>query len=129
MKCIHCGNEFKVNGNFCPYCGKEIKAEVVQNNEQKPHIKKCFYVFAKVGYGLGLGAFIASFIPFFNFFAIFVGIAGIVFSALGNRTNPTKSGLKFSIAAVIISIVAIILMYVVLFGAIFSVYNSALNVF
>lgn len=105
MKCPHCKNEVNTGGDFCPVCGKELNTVAMQQPAQQTH-KKCYYVFAKVGYWLAVAAFIISFIPFFNMsMGVTLGIAAIVFICLGKRTNPAKTGMGFAIAAIVLSIV------------------------
>ena len=129
MKCPHCKNEVNAGGAFCPVCGKELNVEVVQQPEQQTH-KKCFYVFAKVGFWLAVAAFIVSFIPYLNsWFGLGLAVPAIVFIGLGKRTKPAKSGLGFAIAAIVLSIVISIVVSIVPYLVSFInaiIYSSAM---
>ncbi len=112
MKCKYCGYENIEEAKFCAGCGENlaeekletIEPEVVQ--EQEPHVPKCFDVFAKLGFGLGLGGLIAC---------IFAGIGyticapGIVFSILGKRSikyhGKANAGLVLSIIGTVVGFI------------------------
>ena len=130
MFCRKCGYEIKHNMKFCVNCGaqvdyiqeqnqeienenKEEKNEVVQvveNKEKLPKQSKKWDVFAKLGFGLGLGGLIAA--PLTWGMYIMVCVAGIVFSALGKKDTrqleKCNKGLRRSIAGSIIGIILFI---------------------
>lgn len=122
MYCKKCGKEVDDDSLFCPFCGAslndndvedEAEAVDVDNNSDRGPWK----VFAIVGYVLGILSFVLA---FFVGVGIEIAPAGIVFSALGKKsTDPEKKakaekGLKLSIAAIIISFVAIIAFAIIL---------------
>lgn len=100
MKCSNCNNEVYENLNYCTKCGNKI------NNEQEKKIPRCFDVFAKLGFGIGLASLISCI--FFGF-GIFFAEHGIVFSALGKKSIKRKKmanvGLTISIISLILNVV------------------------
>lgn len=122
--CFNCGKELEDDVKVCPVCGakiaEEAKAEVVEvvEAEQKPHVKKCFTVFGKIGYILGIVSMCIWWIPFFGIVGVETGAAGIVFSCLGKKdpelAAKTKKGLVLSIVATVLSFVFYIIWVVVL---------------
>lgn len=98
-----------------------------------PHVPKCFYIFQKVGFGLGLGSFIASFFAWmfpFGIITIIVSIIGLVLSILGKRAGRSK-GIVFSALGLGISIVLFYYgLYSVISGTVYSqqtVYAKIIN--
>ena len=132
MYCKYCGKEIEEDIKFCPYCGKNLQekqpeeapaAAVPQTSstpaqveEKKP--PKVWTVFSRIGRILGIVCFATSFVPFLNYSSLMLGIVGIVFSCLARKAQNeeadknSRTGLKFSIAAVVVSFVMIILFWV-----------------
>ncbi len=114
MKCNVCGKENIDEAKFCAGCGNElvetVEAEVIEgttaNEPETPHVPKCFDVFAKLGFGLGLGGLIGCILLGFG---CVVAMPGIVFSALGKKSikyhNKAKKGLVLSILGTVIGII------------------------
>jgi hypothetical protein len=117
MKCNVCGKENIDEAKFCAGCGNElaetVEAEVIEDGNaeiaqepETPHVPKCFDVFAKLGFGLGLGGLIGCIFLGFGFVA---AMPGIVFSALGKKSikyhNKAKKGLVLSILGTVIGII------------------------
>lgn len=126
MFCKYCGKEIEEDVAFCPYCGKNLQekeladngneAAPVQAEEKKP--PKVWTVFSRIGRILGIVCFATSFVPVLNYFSLMLGIVGIVFSCLGRKAKTeetdrnSRTGLKFSIAAVSVAFAMIILFWV-----------------
>jgi hypothetical protein len=109
MKCNLCGRENIEEAKYCAGCGNELVEEVVAEafeESQKPHVPKCFDVFAKLGFGLGLGGLIGC---LFIGLGYIVAIPGIVFSALGKKSinyhAKAKTGLVLSILGTVLGII------------------------
>ena len=111
MFCAYCGKEIDDKSKYCPYCGfKVVNPGVVK----KPSAKN--KVFAFVGFGHGLVAFILSLIPVACIYSFLFVIPGFIFSGLGknsNKENFAKKGKLFStlglIFGIIMTIVTIVL--------------------
>ena len=145
MFCKNCGKELEEGALFCPGCGTRVQDDAQQPSsaaegteapaaprpapqpapqpeQEKP--AKVWGVFALVGMIIGIVCLVASFIPYLNYFSLVFGIAGIVLSCLGRKAKTEEAikrcnvGLGLSIAAVVISVVMIIVYTVVLFAAI-----------
>ena len=116
MKCNVCGKENIDEAKFCAGCGNElvetVEAEIIEdgvvettNEPETPHVPKCFDVFAKLGFGLGLGGLIGCILFGIGYV---VAIPGIVFSALGKRSikyhNKATKGLVLSILGTVIGL-------------------------
>lgn len=133
MYCKHCGSRLDDDARFCPNCGASVQKEeseftatelpkaAYEPIEEKP--AKVWSVFALLGKILGIVCFVASFIPWINWISLEVGVIGIVFSCLGRKAKTEEAdsncstGLKFSIAAVILSLILGIVYYVLFLGA------------
>ena len=101
MFCQNCGERLVDGVKYCPNCGAQINKEVVTevvSTPSAPREARCWSVFAKVGFGLGLGGLIGCILFGLGFV---VSIHGIVFSALGKRSstmhNKARTGLILSI--------------------------------
>ena len=117
MYCKRCGKELVEGTKFCPECGENnevIDAEFVEPAYEtpqvnKPHVAKCFTIFAKIGYGLGIASFVCGFIPFVCLFSLSVAEVSIVFSILGRKDpemrSKAKKGLVFSILGLVIAFI------------------------
>ena len=109
MYCKYCGKEHNDESLFCSYCGEQITEK---KEENKP--AKCWSVFAKVGFVLGIITIATCWIPIFGLYSLLPGIHGIVFAALGNKANQqpfmrnATTGLALSIVGTILSIVCFI---------------------
>ena len=123
MYCTNCGKELPEQAKFCPNCGVNVATITVENptvevEEEPKKEPKVWGIFAKIGFGLGLGGLISSCIPVFWIFIMGMEISGfgLVFSILGGRSNEfgykAKKGRKLSIAGLIVSSVYLILIIV-----------------
>ena len=117
MKCNVCGKENIDEAKYCSGCGNELVAEVtgeVVEEPQTPHVPKCFDVFAKLGFGLGLGGLIGCLLIGLGYIA---AIPGIVFSALGKRSieyhGKARAGLVLSIIGTILGLVIYFVFFIV----------------
>ena len=126
MYCKRCGKELVEGTKYCPECGENnevVEAEVVDSvcetpQVNKPHVARCFTIFAKIGYGLGIATFICSFIPFVCLFSLSAGEVSLVFSILGRKDpemrSKAKKGLVFSILGLAISFIVWIITCVIM---------------
>ena len=91
MFCRKCGVELTEESTVCSNCGfdssTETVTEVVETVEEPKKEAKVWGIFAKVGFGLGLGGLISSCIPFVCFVGLEVAAAGLVFSILGKKST------------------------------------------
>lgn len=120
MFCKVCGKEVDNDSQFCPFCGADLRSEIeeVENAEQEPvkSSKGPWNAFALVGFILGIVSFVGSFV----IIGMEIAIPGIIFSALGkksedeNKKAKASKGLKLSIAALIIGIVMSIILGIVI---------------
>lgn len=130
MYCKNCGKELMDGIKFCPECGEAIveekefsefepEVEIINEETPKVHVPRCFTIFGKIGFGLGLAGFICSFIPLICYVGIELSTIGLVFSILGKRDPElaikTKKGRIFSILGLSIGFVMSIVS-VLLFG-------------
>lgn len=123
--CPKCGNEINEDEKFCPSCGAKIDEEndgllveeVVENTEKS--VPKCFTIFGKIGFILGIVSVAICLIPIINAFALEAGPIGIVFSCLGKKdsslASKTKVGLILSIIGTVVGFIMYIV-YIVLFN-------------
>ena len=110
--CSNCGAPLIEHSKFCNECGSKVVDSVIPNSSpavvSTPVVTggvlkqaKCWSVFAKVGFGLGLAGLICSFVYVYG---IIISLHGLVFSILGLRsyTNHGKAvaGLVMSIIGV-----------------------------
>ncbi len=142
MKCTGCGVELFETSAFCPYCGaknENVIIEEASNNNTKPKEKKVWQVFAKIAYVFGIISIIGSGITFASSFNVVVGAfglifsiiiielatPGIVFAALGKKSETYRSransALVLNIISVCLATIAIIIYYIVFFVYIFQV--------
>jgi len=130
--CANCGKELSADEKFCSNCGAEVanktlteevieefKYEEQQTQEAQINlVPKCFTIFGKVGYIVGLVSFIVSFVPIVGYTSFIVGPVGIVFSILGKKDpfniSKCKKGLKLSIWGTILGFVFYILFFFIL---------------
>lgn len=108
MKCSNCNIEFDDDLKYCCHCGRELKQEIT--------VAKCFDVFAKLGFSLG----IVSLCLFLCFgIGILFADHAIVFSALGKKSIENRkranAGLIISIISFVINLI-IFIMFVVVFA-------------
>ena len=113
MFCVYCGNEIKDDSKFCCHCGEAVRV-IKEVKQERPSVKN--KVFAFVGFGHGLVAFILSLIPVACIYSFLFVIPGFIFSSLGknsNKENFAKKGKLFStlglIFGIIMTIVTIVL--------------------
>ena len=102
MFCRKCGKEIADNSRFCPECGAEVKGfegETVYEEVkvEQPRRNKCWDIFAKLGFGLGLAGLIACVIPYVCMVGVEVAAAGLVFSILGKKSFEFKGKSKAGI--------------------------------
>lgn len=117
MKCNVCGKENIDEAKFCTGCGNElvetVEAEVIEDDAtvtakepETPRVPKCFDVFAKLGFGLGLGGLLGCILFGIGYV---VAIPGIVFSALGKKSityhEKAKKGLVLSILGTVLGLI------------------------
>lgn len=126
MYCSNCGSKLRDEDKFCSNCGfevEEVETVEVEPVEEEPIEKKplpkgskVWDVFAIIGFITGLATFVASILTLF-IGEIYLGIAisGIVFAALGKKSNKYRSkakvGLGFSIAATAISATSLLFIF------------------
>ena len=126
MYCSNCGSKLRNEDKFCSQCGfevEEVETVEVEPVEEEPIEKKpipkgskVWDVFAIIGFVSGLATFVASLLTIF-IGEIYLGIAisGIVFAALGKKSNKYRSkakvGLGFAIAATAISATSLIFIF------------------
>lgn len=124
MFCTKCGKEISDDTKFCPQCGTPVASDplnTVPAAEKKP--AKVWTVFSVIGKILGIVCFATAFIPILNINSIELGIIGIVMSCLGRKAlteeadNNCRIGLKFSIAAVAVSVAILALFFVIIYAA------------
>ena len=130
MYCKNCGRELSGDARFCPHCGTEqqnvgqkffTENGTTVSNEEKP--AKVWKVFSVIGKILGIVGIATAFIPYLNFATVEIAIIGIVMSCLGRKAQTEEAdkncslGLKLSIAALVVSVVLIIV-YVFLYSCI-----------
>ena len=142
MYCENCGRKYSKGTIYCEYCGAKLKDELVETidyNAANPLLQespsfdvthpaqpKCWTVFAKVGFILGIITLIAAFIPYIDIITVDLCIPGIIFSALGKKVYDTNirskasTGLILNIIAILLSIV----MFFVYFFVHLSSYSS-----
>ena len=82
MKCKNCGNEINKNEKVCPECGQPVA-------EKSSAMSKCAMVFA--------------------FFVTFVVVILVIIACLGGFKNDNKKDKILGIAAIVISVVVLIL--------------------
>lgn len=104
--CYNCGKEVTKNHKFCSNCGYAFN-----------RVPKCFEIFGYVGFGLGIAAFVLSFLPLYGFvFDMMLSPYAIVFSCLAQKETKVLSkankGLVFGILGLVISLVSFILFIV-----------------
>lgn len=122
MKCSNCNVEFVEDDKYCSYCGKELVEE--------KNVPKCFNIFAKLGFILGLVSL--GLISFYGL-GIFFADHAIVFSALGkkskNHRKMAKAGLTISIISLILNViifsivVCIVIMEILIYMFIMIIYG------
>ena len=91
MYCTFCGKEIENNSKYCSYCGNEITNENTENATKSNTKGK---VFAYIGFGLGIQAFVMSIIPFVCFYSYISCIPGIIFSNNGMDSSKVKYAKK-----------------------------------
>lgn len=113
MYCTYCGKQIEDDSKFCTYCGNSTgyveKKEVNNNVKEK--------IFAFIGFGLGIAAFVIGLIPFACFSAIFMAIPGMIFSKIGMNSNKksfAKKGRIFSVLGLIFGIIMSVLTVVII---------------
>lgn len=125
--CPKCGNEVKEDEKFCSICGEKLKEEIndvevnyLQNTEEiNTTVPKCFTIFGKIGFILGIVTIAICLIPGLNVLALEAGPAGIVFSCLGKKdtslASKTKVGLILSIVGTVVGFIMYII-YMLMFN-------------
>ena len=126
MYCKKCGKMVEDGSAFCPYCGADLREQLVEVNDNEEDVvveatpknedNDPWRVFALVGFILGIVSLAGSLL----FLGLTTGVPGIIFSILGKKSNnPDKQakaakGLKLSIWGLIVSAVVYIVLFVVL---------------
>lgn len=114
--CSNCGAVLLPDSKFCNECGSKVIESVVVNSNT-PTVNstnyvavktqaKCWTVFAKIGFGVGLAGLICSFIYVYG---IIISAHGLVFSILGLRSYHSHGK---AVAGMIMSIVGIALGFI-----------------
>lgn len=118
--CQNCGNEVREDEKFCPACGaslNENEANIEIQNENS--VPKCFTIFGKIGYILGIVTIAICLIPGLNVLTLEAGPVGIVFSCLGKKdtslASKTKVGFILSLVGTIVGFIMYII-YMVIFN-------------
>ena len=114
--CKYCGQTMDEGDAFCANCGarvndKEPATAPAENAIVEP---KSIQIFAFIGMGLGIFSLVTAFIPFANLFtSVSSGIAGIVFSVLGKKSQRRKTNAKVGLILSIVGIALAIVLFVV----------------
>lgn len=123
--CQNCGNEVRDDEKFCPACGASLNENEtnieIQNENSVP---KCFTIFGKIGYILGIITISICLIPALNILTFEVGPVGIVFSCLGKKDSTLASKTKIGLILSIIGTVLVFIMYII--NAVVFALNKAL---
>ena len=97
MFCTYCGKQIDDDSRFCCHCGKEAEPMIKKVIENKPSVRN--KIFAFVGFGLGITAFIFGFLPIWGIISFMFSIPGLIFSKYGmdsDKVNYAKKGKIFS---------------------------------
>lgn len=124
MKCQYCGFENEEGAKYCAGCGEKIiEAEYVEPviEQESPHVPKCFDVFAKLGFGLGLGGLIGCIFFGLGYIAC---VPGIVFSALGKKSIEFHSKANVGLILSIIGTIVGFLIYVIFIAVISILFDT-----
>ncbi len=115
--CKECGKVNPDGTKFCVECGAplEVVAQaqpVVEPTTQEAKGEaKCWKVFAKVGFILGIITIASSVTFIFSVFALVIGEPGLVFSILGMRTKDAGSHTKAKVG-MILSIIGLVIGFI-----------------
>lgn len=119
LYCQQCGSKLTENEKYCFACGallneNEANTEIQNDN----HIPKCFTIFGKIGFILGIVTIAVCLIPGLNVVSVEVGPIGIVFSCLGKKDpilkNKTKAGFILSIVGLAVGLIINVILYMFL---------------
>lgn len=118
--CQNCGNEVREDEKFCPACGASLNENEVNIEIQNENsVPKCFTIFGKIGYILGIVTIAICLIPWLNVLSFEAGPVGIVFSCLGKKdtslASKTKVGFILSLVGTIVGFIMYII-YTVIFA-------------
>ena len=115
MYCRNCGEEVKEGQSYCMTCGTSTDENVsvgpqprVENYQNQSVV---WTVFARIGFGVGLGSLICFWI---FYLAIFTAPVGLVFSILGkksvNANKTAKAGIILSSIALGLSLLVFVVL-------------------
>lgn len=119
LYCKQWGSKLTENEKYCFACGallneNEANTEIQNDN----HIPKCFTIFGKIGFILGIVTIAVCLIPGLNVVSVEVGPIGIVFSCLGKKDptlkNKTKAGFILSIVGLAVGLIINVILYMFL---------------
>lgn len=117
MICEKCNSIVDDDAKYCTNCGSKIGSN-----------SKVYDVFANVGYGVGIGTFVAS---FFTTSFLYLGIAALVLSCLGKKSKKNyknaEKGFKFALAGLIIQAAQMILALCIFIYILFFIFIIALS--
>ena len=112
MYCTKCGSRIDDDSKFCSECGTKVNDFYSQSDfcQQDSNIdtRTSSKVFAFVGFGLGITAFVISFIFIAGYCAFLFAIPGLIFSIQGKKSvkaSYAKKGITFSILGLILGFV------------------------
>ena len=124
MYCKYCGSHIADDSKFCSECGTKVndfysRSDFCQQDSNIDNRTRS-KVFAFVGFGLGITAFVISFMFIAGYCAFLFAIPGIIFSVQGKKSvkaSYAKKGLVFSILGLILGFVisTIILLLMIIF--------------
>lgn len=118
LYCQQCGSKLTENEKYCFVCGallneNEANTEIQNDNS----VPKCFTIFGKIGFILGIITIAICLIPGWNIVCFDIGPIGIVFSCLGKKDptlkNKTKAGFILSIVGFVVGLIINVIAFII----------------